>query len=469
MTISRATTGVATYTARPPFTKWIRVAATVIMVVGCAVFDFAAADRAVATASSSAQAAPDSVPFYVVQPSVNGEPEFLFAIAQRFLGDGNRFNEIFVLNEGRPQPDGSAMTVATSLNPGWILQLPDDAQGEGLQFGPVEGAAPPQEIVATPLPSATPEAAVPTASPAEEPTADAQPPAADSQGPSVSADGLPVGAVVAVVAVVVTLAAAGVYFWLGRRKGRASGARSSFVANDGSSAWTIDSALKIVTAACADDHVSFPGLYLVTVDATSIHLLLSTPSAQAPAGWVASADGRTWSASLAYLQTQQVPAVSNEQFSGLATLGTTDTGRLLLDFANARGVVTVEGSSSAVSDVVDGWLTQFTGSPWSGTPQIARLSAGATGEQETVDDFVARVDRSEKGVAVINGAPTRAQGDAIRALSATDGWIVIVAGPFASASWKFSARDGLLSSGFLPDIHYTPTAGDRSSAAAPAN
>jgi len=467
MTISRATTGVATSTARPPFTKRIRVAAALTIVVGCTVFGFAEADRAVATSSSTAQAAPDSVLFYVVQPSVNGEPEFLFAIAQRFLGDGNRFNEIFALNEGRPQPDGSAMTVATSLNPGWILQLPDDAQGDGLQFGPVEGAAPPQEVAA-PLPSTTPEAAVPTASPVEQP-ADAQPPAADSQEPGASSDGVPVGAVVAVVAVVVALAAAGVYFWLRRRKSRASGARPSFVANDGSSAWTIDSALKIVTAACADDHISFPGLYLVTVDATSIHLLLSTPSAQAPAGWAASADGRTWSASLAYLQTQQVPSVSNAQFSGLVTLGTTDTGRLLLDFANARGVVTVEGPSSAVADVVDGWLTQLAGSPWSGTPQIARLSAGTNGEQETVDDFVARVDRSEKGVAVIDGAPMRAQGDAIRALSATDGWIVIVAGPFAGASWKFSARDGLLSSGFLPDIHYTATAGDRSPAAANAN
>lgn len=461
MTISRATPGVATPLVHPFGTR-IRTAAVVsIALAALAAGGIADGDRAVAAGSSITSVAPDAVPFYVVQPSVNGEPEFLFAIAQRFLGDGNRFEEIFALNEGRPQPDGSAMTVATSLNPGWILQLPGDAQGDGLQFGPIAGAVPSNVEISTPIPTPQPE--LPVTPPVEEAGPVAEAPAEEPQTESAA---FPVGLLVAALFALAALGAAGAYLWLRKRKSPLSTSRPNAVANDGSSSWTIDSALKIVTAACDREQIAFPGLYLVTVDATSIHLLLSTPSAKPPEGWTASSDGRTWSATLAYLQTQSVPAESNGQFSGLATLGTTDTGRVLLDFDMARGAVTVEGAAAAVSDVVESWLTQLTGSPWSGSPQVARLFAHGTAQQEGIDDFLARVDQAEHGIAVVEETPTRAQGEAIRALYSSPDfrWIVIVKGGLASASWKFAVRDGLLTSGFLPDIHHNASAGSRPAA-----
>jgi hypothetical protein len=84
------------------------------------------------------------VKYYKVRDNFNGQPEFLFEIAARFLGDGNRAPEIFKLNEGRPQPDGLRVTDPAVIKPGWILQLPADAAGDGVQVGelPTFTAAP---------------------------------------------------------------------------------------------------------------------------------------------------------------------------------------------------------------------------------------------------------------------------------------------------------------------------------------
>jgi hypothetical protein len=83
------------------------------------------------------QAAPSTGPvkYYVVRSDYAGQPEFLFEIAQRFLGSGDRNTEIFELNNGRIQPDGLAMTRPQAILPGWVLHLPDDANGDGVETG----------------------------------------------------------------------------------------------------------------------------------------------------------------------------------------------------------------------------------------------------------------------------------------------------------------------------------------------
>jgi hypothetical protein len=75
------------------------------------------------------------VKYYVVRGDYAGQPEFLFEIAQRFLGSGDLNSEIFELNKGRIQPDGLAMTKPEAILPGWVLQLPDNARGDGVETG----------------------------------------------------------------------------------------------------------------------------------------------------------------------------------------------------------------------------------------------------------------------------------------------------------------------------------------------
>lgn len=56
-------------------------------------------------------------------------------LAERYLGDPNRWTEVFVLNQGQPQADGGSLTDPARLRPGWQLVMPADARlpaSEGL-------------------------------------------------------------------------------------------------------------------------------------------------------------------------------------------------------------------------------------------------------------------------------------------------------------------------------------------------
>ncbi len=48
----------------------------------------------------------------------------LWRIAARHLRSGERWNEIYALNRGKPQSDGRSLTKADLILPGWVLQLP---------------------------------------------------------------------------------------------------------------------------------------------------------------------------------------------------------------------------------------------------------------------------------------------------------------------------------------------------------
>ncbi|MEU1755143.1 hypothetical protein ABZ436_21155 [Micromonospora matsumotoense] len=78
--------------------------------------------------------------YYVVGPPVAGQREYLYQIAARTLGDGNRYREIFELNRGRRQSDGGRLTDPAELRPGWVLALPLDARGPGVRTGPLPSA-----------------------------------------------------------------------------------------------------------------------------------------------------------------------------------------------------------------------------------------------------------------------------------------------------------------------------------------
>ncbi|WP_326557876.1 LysM peptidoglycan-binding domain-containing protein [Micromonospora sp. NBC_01796] len=109
-------------------------------------------------AGSSPSVAPGGR-YYVVGPGTAGQKEYLYGIAVQTLGDGNRFREIIELNRDRPQPDGGRLTDPLDLRPGWILLLPPDAKGAGVQVGtppdvPARAPASAAEPVRVPAPEA---------------------------------------------------------------------------------------------------------------------------------------------------------------------------------------------------------------------------------------------------------------------------------------------------------------------------
>jgi len=64
---------------------------------------------------------------YVVQPPHGRHHESLWEIAEKCLGDGRRYHEIYRLNQHKEQPDGSRLRMADLIRPGWVLDMPDDA------------------------------------------------------------------------------------------------------------------------------------------------------------------------------------------------------------------------------------------------------------------------------------------------------------------------------------------------------
>ena len=149
---------------------------------------------------------------YVVKPPAGRFHESLWEIAENHLGDGRRYREIFELNKDLPQPDGSTLTIASLIRPGWVLRMPHDAHGPGIEevkaspparhsgrpHEPRPAAHPPapgkhaSSPAAVPPPAIPPAATPPAATPADAQAPPAQaPPAARTPAASAPATSPP--------------------------------------------------------------------------------------------------------------------------------------------------------------------------------------------------------------------------------------------------------------------------------------
>ncbi|WP_210582027.1 LysM peptidoglycan-binding domain-containing protein [Streptomyces sp. GESEQ-4] len=81
------------------------------------------------TGSESAAHTPASRTTYTVRETRPAES--LWGIAERELGNGERWREIADLNEGRPMVDGQVFHANGFLQPGWQLQMPSTATAAG--------------------------------------------------------------------------------------------------------------------------------------------------------------------------------------------------------------------------------------------------------------------------------------------------------------------------------------------------
>jgi hypothetical protein len=400
-----------------------------------------------ASASPEESAAP-SVPYYVIGETPEGEPEYLYMIAERFLGDGERNTEIFELNEGRVQPDGGKLTDPEVVTVGWVLQMPEDAKGEGLQNGPLPG------------PSAAPEASAPAGGDgAGDVAGEGAGEQAGDNGSWLSPVLIGVGLTVIAVALVLVV----VYLVRRARSNRAEPFDDSLLRTDTSASWMVDRALRVLLAACERDGLEVPGITGVFIEGGAMRLRLAEPVSPAPEPFVANEDGQSWSAPLARLQAAPASEASTGRFSRLVTIGVAETGRVLVDFARARGVISLDGPTRARHEVLRRWLGELTGNPWSNDPRVVMVGNGLPQPEQVehltaIEQVIPELEIGAGGVLVLSQAPSVAQQDLLAARFSDPrfSWVVIVLGESTSAKWRITAaEDGWLRSGFLPDVRYT--------------
>jgi hypothetical protein len=351
---------------------------------------------------------------YVVKPPSGRFHESLWEIAENHLGDGRRYQEIFELNAGRLQPDGSMLTIASLIRPGWVLRMPADAYGRGIEEvkaspparhsgrpherpssaprAPAKHAAQPP---AAPAPPASSPAARAPASPS--PAGSAAPAAAAPArraGQDHTAPARPSGSPLELAAA--GLLAAGVLAALERRRRRQArrrppgrrvvtappdSARAEMalrLGEDEASARLLDEGLRHLGRALHRQGRTPPTVFAAHLGEDNLDLWVDPPDHDVPGPWYAVGDGEVWRLPLA-----DVPRLDPEQpgpgpalCPGLVTIGADATGRVLVDLEAARGLIAVTGPGELVAEALAAMATELATSRRADAMRLTLVGAG---------------------------------------------------------------------------------------------
>ena len=315
---------------------------------------------------------------YTVAAPKDGYHDNLWDIAERHLGDGRRYKEIYELNKGLNQPDGRKLQLARLIQPGWNLVMPEDAVGVQRMREAPQAVTPP---------------AAPTVFDAQT-GVDAGADLATDQGVQESPGGLLGTGLLAATAL------AALAFERRRRIGARSLAEDVEVELRGaatpSRAEFLDRALRDLMAACREASAPLPPVYAVQLDDTSVTLRLA-PAAPAPVGeWHTSDDGATWVRD--HFDATQPMADEQSPYPALVSLGVDDDGAdILVDLESAGGVVAIDGDPSVASEVAAAIALQSGTASWATDMRVTAsgLPAGLNG---VGDDRIRIVDRLDPEV-----------------------------------------------------------------------
>jgi hypothetical protein len=324
---------------------------------------------------------------YVVQPPRGRHHDSLWDIADRCLGDGRRYKEIFELNKGRIQPDGDALRRESLIRPGWVLHMPADAVNVEVlpapRSGDRPGEAPRGEAPRGERSNGHDNAR--TGADADEPgAADAGEAAGSDQhaggGPADRPAGDSTGALPRDI-LGASLLGAGVLAALAvARRARSRVVR--LVPPDGAAADAevavrvgaapdraefLDLALRDLAAQLHAEGRELVPVYCALVSDDALELRLAPPVRE-PAGlWQVSDDGSRWTLERSAIETFSTSRQSVlAPHPGLVGLGTDAEGRhLLVDIEAAQGAVSVSGDPATAVEAVTAMAAELATNIWS--------------------------------------------------------------------------------------------------------
>ncbi|MGH8775804.1 MAG: hypothetical protein ACRDWI_11710, partial [Jiangellaceae bacterium] len=313
---------------------------------------------------------------YRVQPPDGRYHDNLWDIAERELGDGRRYREIFELNRGRTQPDGHELSLARLIYPNWLLIMPEDASVER-----VVAITPPAPEEPTPEPVPAP--AEEGGEPAEQPAGTDGAQAGSSHTRDLVTAGLLSAGLLAAIDVV-------------RRRRRTPEPDDDAVevevalrigADPDRAAW-LDLALRTLSAACQSTDRRLPPVYAAIVDDAGVELLLAPATPDPPGPWRSLDDGQRWRLD----RDGTAPGVDAlAAFPGLVSLGRDEAGRdVLVDLEAAGGPIAVVGDPTAAFEVVTAVAAELATNHWSDHLRVT--GSGLPGELTVLPDRYREVD-----------------------------------------------------------------------------
>ena len=325
---------------------------------------------------------------YVVQPPQGHYHDNLWDIAERSLGDGRAYQQIYDLNAGRVQPDGRALELARLIQPNWYLIMPEEAA----DIPRVEAVSPaPAPDTPTPAPAPARQTAATgadgltggSATTAAERMADVAPTQAPALGALTGA---------AVLSLLVRRRRYG--SWLLPRPDAGELERLLRIGADPDRAERLDTALRSLSALSAP-----PAPYAAGVDDEAVTLFLSRPMPQAPQPWRARREGRIWA--LARDAVVTAPDEPARVGTGLVTLGRDERGTdVLIDLSLVDGDVAVNGAPSMAAEVIAALALELCINPWS-----ARIRVTGVGLPQTLHELCGRRLERADDLAAALGAP----------------------------------------------------------------
>ncbi|RSM63852.1 hypothetical protein DMH04_52520 [Kibdelosporangium aridum] len=398
-------------------------------------------------APASALAAQDPVPYYVV-PGRPGQPsdKNLFEVAGTTLGDPNRWPEIFELNVGRAQPDGSTLGNPGELRSGWTLVLPKDARSGEIRIGPPPTAPPPQPPVTT-----------------------------SAAAPQETVFGLTPALALAIGGGVLLPAIGIVTVLLVRGRRRKPVRKPVVVERNNQIPVVLDRALRHIAATGS----SLPSMYAAVVGPDRLSLRLTPPLAQAPHPWRVKEDGAVWEAPIWQLDTTTPDGPA--PFPLLANVGTIGGEHTSVNLGRAPGIVAITGQPEDVETATMAMLTQIATNPGAagiaitvvGPPPRVQLPPGRVHIARTIGEVVGAAGMPVPDVTGMlsvwggpGGLPDSVDGRLVVvtsplsppdlqllaefAVRSGNSGAVLVAGDVPAAAWRFEAGpDGAVDIGVL--------------------
>ncbi|MEU6176440.1 BTAD domain-containing putative transcriptional regulator [Streptomyces coeruleorubidus] len=355
--------------------------------------------------------------YYRIEPPEGRHHDSLWEIAERHLGDGRRYKEIFELNKDRVQPDGSKLSEASLIRPGWIMEMPGDARGGELVEMPDEApnvSPDVQQQIADYAQTgdhaqgggsgaqggghehagggpSTSQVSLPEQRPAPD-TGHQQATGVDAE--SDSAFGLPEALLTA------PLLAAGLLGALGRRRrqalwqsafGAVGGRRGMepptpsgdaqdvqdalLVGADPEGVRLLDRSLRGLAASLAEESRALPVVYAAWLSNGDLHLQLAQPAGKPPAPWQQGQDQTFWM--LARTDAERYEDVDTAApYPGLVSLGTMDDSRLLLNLEAVPGIVSLSGREADRAAVFASVAAELATNGWSDRMTITLVGFG---------------------------------------------------------------------------------------------